>query len=121
MTLEERVIEEGIHSVIHYAYNRNGWCIRKIEELQGNGPVCTAVTKYGYDAENLRFELLENGRKTSFVYHNGELLHEEGREKQKIILKLQEIVIIIVWVRRRISPSVSRGSDKAQVALRLYP
>ncbi len=29
-----------------------------------------------YDAENLRFELLENGRKTSFVYHNGELLHE---------------------------------------------
>ena len=27
-----------------------------------------------YDAEGLRFELLENGRRTSFVYHNGELL-----------------------------------------------
>ena len=26
---------------------------------------------------------MENGRKTSFIYHNGELLHEEeGNEKQ---------------------------------------
>lgn len=33
-----------------------------------------------YDTENLRFELLEDGRCTSFVYHNGELLHEEERE-----------------------------------------
>lgn len=28
------------------------------------------------------FELLENGRRTSFVYHDGELLQEEGREEQ---------------------------------------
>lgn len=35
-----------------------------------------------YDAEGLRFELLENGRRTSFVYHDGELLQEEGREEQ---------------------------------------
>ena len=28
--------------------------------------------------ESLRFELLENGKRTGFVYHNGELLHEEG-------------------------------------------
>ena len=41
------------------------------------------VQENRYDVENLRFELLENGRKTSFVYHNGELLHEEGREEQK--------------------------------------
>ena len=33
-----------------------------------------------YDAEGLRYELLENGRRTSFVYHNGELLHEKGGE-----------------------------------------
>lgn len=29
---------------------------------------------YGYPT----VELLENGKRTSFVYHNGELLHEEG-------------------------------------------
>jgi RHS repeat-associated protein len=38
------------------------------------------VQENRYDAENLRFELLEDGRCTSFVYHNGELLHEEERE-----------------------------------------
>ncbi len=36
-----------------------------------------------YDVENLRVELLENGRRTSFVYHNGELLHEKGREEKQ--------------------------------------
>ena len=41
------------------------------------------VQENRYDAENLRFELLEKGRRTSFVYHNGELLHEEGREEQE--------------------------------------
>ena len=42
-----------------------------------------SVQENRYDAEGLRFELLENGRRTSFVYHNGELL-EEGREEQGI-------------------------------------
>ena len=28
----------------------------------------------------MRYELIENGRRTSFVYHNGELLHEKGEE-----------------------------------------
>ena len=42
------------------------------------------VQENRYDAEGLRFELLENGRRTSFVYHDGELLHEEGREEQEI-------------------------------------
>ena len=40
------------------------------------------VQENRYDAEGLRFELLENGRRTSFVYHDGELLQEEGREEQ---------------------------------------
>ncbi|MGN0402067.1 MAG: RHS repeat-associated core domain-containing protein [Acetatifactor sp.] len=31
----------------------------------------------------MRFELLENGRCTSFVYHESELLHEEGREENQ--------------------------------------
>lgn len=39
-----------------------------------------SVQENRYDVESLRFELLENGRRTSFVYHNGELLHEEGGE-----------------------------------------
>ena len=38
------------------------------------------VQKNRYDAEGLRYELIENGRRTSFVYHNGELLHERGGE-----------------------------------------
>ncbi len=50
MTLEERVIADGIHSIIHYAYNKNGWRIQKTEEIQGNGSVQTAVTSYRYDA-----------------------------------------------------------------------
>ena len=36
------------------------------------------VQENRYDVEGLRFELLENGKRTGFVYHNGELLHEEG-------------------------------------------
>ena len=42
-----------------------------------------SVQENRYDSEGLRFELLENGNRTAFVYHNGELLHEEGgKEKQ---------------------------------------
>ncbi len=50
VTLEERVIADGVRSIIHYAYNKNGWRIRKTEEIQGNGPVQTAITRYSYDA-----------------------------------------------------------------------
>ena len=38
------------------------------------------IQKNRYDAVGLRYELIENGRQTSFVYHNGELLHEKGEE-----------------------------------------
>ena len=48
----------------------------RVETENGN------VQENRYDAEGLRFELLENGRRTSFVYHDGELLQEEGREEQ---------------------------------------
>ncbi|WP_418880828.1 RHS repeat-associated core domain-containing protein [Waltera sp.] len=50
VTLEERVIADGVHSVIHYAYNKNGWLVQRTEEIQGNGPVQAAVTRYAYDA-----------------------------------------------------------------------
>ncbi len=46
----------------------------RVETETGN------VQENRYDAEGLRYELLENGRRTSFVYHNGELLYEKGRE-----------------------------------------
>ena len=49
----------------------------RVETETGN------VQENRYDAEGLRFELLENGRRTSFVYHDGELLQEEGGEEQK--------------------------------------
>ena len=48
--LEERVVEEGIQGTIHYEYNKNGWKVRRTEEIQGNGRVDRAVTSYGYDA-----------------------------------------------------------------------
>ncbi|MDE6435139.1 MAG: hypothetical protein K2L07_13020 [Lachnospiraceae bacterium] len=52
----------------------------KVENEKGN------VQENRYDAENLRFELLENDRKTGFVYHNGELLHEEGGRAEDQLL-----------------------------------
>ena len=41
------------------------------------------VQENRYDAEGLRFELLENGKRTRFVYHQGELLHEEGGDENQ--------------------------------------
>ena len=41
------------------------------------------VQENRYDAEGLRFELLENGKRTRFVYHQGELLHEEGGDESQ--------------------------------------
>ncbi len=51
VTLEERVIEEGVLSTVHYDYNKNGMCIQRTEKIQGNGEVKSAVTKYAYDAD----------------------------------------------------------------------
>ncbi len=37
-----------------------------------------------YDGENLRAGLLENGKKTTFLFHNGEILAESDRESAPI-------------------------------------
>ena len=66
VTLEERVIADGIHSVIHYAYNKNGWLVQRTEEIQGNGPVQAAVTRYAYDA---------NGNLTKITTPKGSEIH----------------------------------------------
>ena len=71
------IIEEKNSAGIRlFSYNSRHQQTR-VETENGN------VQENRYDAEGLRFELLENGRRTSFVYHDGELLQEEGREEQK--------------------------------------
>ena len=71
------IIEEKNAAGIRlFSYNSRHQQTR-VETENGN------VQENRYDAEGLRFELLENGRRTSFVYHDGELLQEEGREEQK--------------------------------------
>lgn len=70
------IIEEKNSAGIRlFSYNSRHQQTR-VEIENGN------VQENRYDAEGLRFELLENGRRTSFVYHDGELLQEEGREEQ---------------------------------------
>ena len=68
--------EKNLAGIRLFSYNNRHQQTR-VETETGN------VQENRYDAEGLRFELLENGRRTSFVYHNGELLQEEGREEQK--------------------------------------
>ena len=67
--------EKNAAGIRRFSYNSRRQQIR-VETETGN------VQENRYDAEGLRFELLENGRRTSFVYHDGELLQEEGREEQ---------------------------------------
>ena len=68
--------EKNAAGIRRFSYNSRHQQTR-VETENGN------VQENRYDAEGLRFELLENGRRTSFVYHDGELLQEEGREAQK--------------------------------------
>ena len=67
--------EKNLAGIRRFSYNSRHQQTR-VETETGS------VQENRYDAEGLRFELLENGRRTSFVYHNGELLQEEGREEQ---------------------------------------
>ena len=67
--------EKNVAGIRLFSYNSRHQQTR-VETETGN------VQENRYDAEGLRFELLENGRRTSFVYHDGELLQEEGREEQ---------------------------------------
>ena len=38
------------------------------------------IQENSYDAEGLRYDLIENGKRTRFIYHNGELLYEEEKQ-----------------------------------------
>ena len=78
VTLEERVIADGVHSVIHYAYNKNGWLVQRTEEIQGNGPVQAAVTRYAYDANgNLTKITTPKGSEIRRSYDADDRLTEE--------------------------------------------
>ena len=78
VTLEERVIAEGVRSIIHYGYNRNGWRVCKTEEIQGNGPVQAAVTRYSYDANgNLTKIITPKGFEIRRSYDADDRLTEE--------------------------------------------
>ena len=78
VTLEERVIADGVHSIVRYTYNRNGWRIQRREEIQGNGPAQTAVTKYAYDANgNLTKITTPKGFEIRREYDADDRLREE--------------------------------------------
>lgn len=90
------LIEEGIGEKKQFSYDRQGGIIEekgsagiRLFSYNGRHQQTKVKTEKGdvqenhYDAEGLRFELLENGRRTSFVYHDGELLHEERREENQ--------------------------------------
>jgi len=68
----EEINQSGIR---HFAYDSQH---RQTRVAIENG----SVQENRYDLEGLRFELLENGKRTRFIYHDGELLHEEGENKQ---------------------------------------
>lgn len=72
--------EETLSGIRSFFYDSRHRKVRVEEGLSvGNGT--GKVQENRYYVENLCFELLEDGRCTSFVYHNGELLHEEaGKE-----------------------------------------
>ena len=71
------IIEETNPSGIrHFSYDSRHRQT-KVETEDGN------VQENRYDSENLRFELLENGKRTRFIYHDGELLHEEGGKEDR--------------------------------------
>lgn len=67
------VEEKGPSGIRKFTYNSRHQQTR-IELEDGR------IQKNRYDAEGLRYELLENGKSTYFVYHNGELLHEKGED-----------------------------------------
>ena len=73
------VEERGQTGIRCFTYNSRHQQTR-VETETGN------VQENWYDSEGLRYELLENGRRTSFVYHNGELLHEKGVIRKKPVI-----------------------------------
>jgi len=78
MTLEDRLVEEGIWHRIRYAYNKNGWRVRKTEHIQDNGETNRAVTSYGYDMDgNLTSVNMPKGVKIRMKYDADGCVTEE--------------------------------------------
>ena len=70
------ILKEKTESGIsRYFYNSKNQQIR-IERADGQ------IQENRYDAEGLRHEMRENGKLLRFVYQNGELLYEEGGDKE---------------------------------------
>ena len=67
--------EETESGTCRYFYNSKNQQIR-IERADGQ------IQENRYDAEGLRHEMRENGKLLRFVYQNGELLYEEGGDKE---------------------------------------
>ena len=67
--------EETESGISRYFYNSKNQQIR-IECADGR------IQENRYDAEGLRHEMRENGKLLRFVYQNGELLYEEGGDKE---------------------------------------
>ncbi len=67
--------EETESGISRYFYNSKNQQIR-VECADGQ------IQENRYDAEGLRHEMRENGKLLRFVYQNGELLYEEGGDKE---------------------------------------
>ena len=67
--------EETESGTCRYFYNSKNQQIR-VERADGQ------IQENRYDAEGLRHEMRENGKLLRFVYQNGELLYEEGGDKE---------------------------------------
>ena len=67
--------EETESGISRYFYNGKNQQIR-VERANGQ------IQENRYDAEGLRHEMRENGKLLRFVYQNGELLYEEGEDKE---------------------------------------
>ena len=67
--------EETESGISRYFYNSKNQQIR-VECADGQ------IQENRYDAEGLRHEMRENGKLIRFVYQNGELLYEEGGDKE---------------------------------------
>ena len=67
--------EETESGISRYFYNSKNQQIR-VERADGQ------IQENRYDAEGLRHEMRENGKLLRFVYQNGELLYEEGGDKE---------------------------------------
>ena len=67
--------EETGSGISRYFYNSKNQQIRA-ERADGQ------IQENRYDAEGLRHEMRENGKLLRFVYQNGELLYEEGGDKE---------------------------------------